>query len=78
MPRGKEGGDAQMIKAFVELWYLWLLVLVVFIYRLYKAKIKGIIGEKTISAFLTRLDPTKYKIINDLTLRNDGKETKNY
>ncbi|ODA41596.1 NERD domain-containing protein [Desulfosporosinus sp. BG] len=62
-----------MIKAFVELWYLWLLVLVVFIYRLYKAKIKGIIGEKTISAFLTRLDPTKYKVINDLMLRVDGK-----
>ncbi|WP_242976059.1 hypothetical protein [Desulfosporosinus sp. FKB] len=45
-----------MIKTFVELWYLWLLVLVVFIYRLYKAKIKGIVGEKTIASFLMRLD----------------------
>ncbi|MBC2724269.1 NERD domain-containing protein [Desulfosporosinus sp.] len=62
-----------MTNAFLELWYLWLLVLVVFVYGLYKPKIKGIIGEKTISAFLTRLDPTKYKVINDLMLRVDGK-----
>ncbi|MHB8126739.1 MAG: nuclease-related domain-containing protein [Desulfitobacteriaceae bacterium] len=30
-------------------------------------------GEKTISAFLTRLDPTKCKDINDLMLTVDGK-----
>lgn len=62
-----------MINAFLELWYLWLLVFVVFVYRINKPKIKGIIGEKTISAFLTRLEPTKYKVINDLMLRVDGK-----
>jgi len=43
------------------------------VYRLFKPKIKGIIGEKTISVFLSRLDPTKYKVINDLMLRTDGK-----
>jgi len=62
-----------MIKAFSELWYLWLLVLGGFVFRLYKAKIKGIIGEKTIAAFLTRLDPTKYMVINDLMLKTEGK-----
>jgi len=49
------------------------LVVIVFVYRLFKPKIKGIIGEKTISVFLSRLDPTKYKVINDLMLRTDGK-----
>jgi hypothetical protein len=62
-----------LIEAFLQLWYLWLLVLIVFVYRLFKAKIKGIIGEKTISVFLSRLDPTKYKVINDLMLRTEGK-----
>ena len=62
-----------MIKAFLELWYLWLLVLIVYVYRLFKPKIKGIIGEKTISVFLSRLDPTKYKVINDLMLKTEGK-----
>ena len=64
-----------MIEAFLQLWYLWVLVLVliVFVFRLFKAKIKGIIGEKTISVFLSRLDPTKYKVINDLMLRTEGK-----
>ena len=62
-----------MINAFLQLWYLWLLVLIVFVYRLFKPKIKGIIGEKTISVFLSRLEPTKYKVINDLMLSTDGK-----
>jgi len=62
-----------LINAFLQLWYLWLLVLIVFVYRLFKAKIKGILGEKTISVFLSRLDPTKYKVINDLMLRTEGK-----
>jgi len=62
-----------LIDAFLQLWYLWILVLIVFVFRLYKAKIKGIIGEKTISAFLSRLDSTKYKVINDLMLSTEGK-----
>jgi len=63
----------KLIKVLTEFWYLWLFILTVFIFRLFKAKIKGIIGEKTISVFLSRLDPTKYKVINDLMLRTEGK-----
>jgi len=62
-----------LIKALLELWYLWLLVVIVFVYRLFKPKIKGVIGEKTISVFLSRLDPSKYKVINDLMLKTDGR-----
>ncbi|MHB8076695.1 NERD domain-containing protein [Desulfosporosinus fructosivorans] len=62
-----------MIKVFSELWYLCLLVVIVFVYRLFKPKIKGLIGEKTISVFLSRLDPTKYMVINDLMLKTEGK-----
>jgi hypothetical protein len=62
-----------LINAFLQLWYLWVLVLIVFVFRLFKAKIKGIVGEKTISVFLSRLDPTKYTVINDLMLSTEGK-----
>ncbi|WP_425803601.1 NERD domain-containing protein [Desulfitobacterium sp. Sab5] len=62
-----------MLKIFSEFWYLWLFIIVASIYQLYKPKIKGIIGEKTISAILTRLGPNKYKVINDLMLNIDGR-----
>lgn len=62
-----------MIRELTQFWYLWIFVFAGFLYRLYKPKIKGVIGEKTISVILTRLEPEKYKIINDLMLKNDGK-----
>lgn len=62
-----------MLNFIFELWYLWLLIIIVFIYGLFKSKIKGVIGEKAISVRLTRLDPAKYKVINDLMLTTAGK-----
>lgn len=65
--------DEKMIELFLKLWYFWLLIILIFVYGLYKAKIKGFLGEKTISVILTRLDPSKYKVINDLMLSMDGR-----
>jgi len=62
-----------MVSIFLNFWYLWLLIILVFIYRLFKPKIKGVLGEKTISVILSRLDSNKYKVINDLMLNNAGK-----
>ena len=62
-----------MISALLELWYLWLLVLLIFIYSLFKPKINGIIGEKAVSIILSRLDSQKYKVINDVIVRVNGK-----
>lgn len=41
----------------------------IFIFSLYKAKIKGIIGEKTVSSILKLLDKSNYKIINNILLK---------
>jgi uncharacterized paraquat-inducible protein A len=41
----------------------------IFIFSLYKAKIKGIIGEKTVSSILNLLDKSNYKIINNILLK---------
>lgn len=62
-----------MLYMITSLWYLWLLVLIVFLLRLYKPKIKGIIGEKTVSIILTKLDKDKYKVINDIIVKNGEK-----
>lgn len=42
----------------------------IFIFSLYKAKIKGIIGEKTVSSILNLLDKSDYKIINNILLKS--------
>lgn len=45
----------------------------VLIITIYKAKIKGIFGEKGTSFFLSQLDKNKYLIINDVMVEVEGK-----
>ncbi|QSW90410.1 NERD domain-containing protein [Flavobacterium endoglycinae] len=50
-----------------------ILLIVIFslilIFGFYKSKIKGIIGEKTVSSILHFLDKSEYKIINNVVLK---------
>lgn len=62
-----------MLDAFVTLWPLWGLVLIVAIISIFKPKIKGFLGEKVVSAILSRLDSQKYRVINDVMLNLNGK-----
>lgn len=43
--------------------------LLIILSNFYKSKIKGIIGEKTVSSILNLLDKSEYKIINDVVLK---------
>ena len=45
-----------------------LLVIPVAIYKSYKSRIKGAIGEETVAFRLARLPKSEYKVINDLVL----------
>lgn len=62
-----------MLKLITQLWYLWVLIVIAFLYGIFKPKIKGFIGEKTVAAILSRLEPTKYRVINDVMLDVEGK-----
>ena len=62
-----------MLESIFQLWYLWAIITIAFIYGLFKPKIKGFIGEKSVAFLLSRLDPTKYRVINDVMLDVDGK-----
>lgn len=53
----------------MELVLLIIFFALFFIFSLFKAKIKGIIGEKTVSAMLNLLDKSDYKIINNILLK---------
>jgi predicted RNA-binding Zn-ribbon protein involved in translation (DUF1610 family) len=48
-------------------------ILAIYLWKLYSPKIKGIIGEKSISSILYFLDKSKYKVINNIVLKKDTK-----
>ncbi|MFD2938556.1 nuclease-related domain-containing protein [Flavobacterium notoginsengisoli] len=54
----------------MEIVLLIVLFGLIFIFSLYKVKIKGIIGEKTVSLILNLLDKSDYKIINNILLKS--------
>jgi hypothetical protein len=64
------------LKIFKQTWYIWVILLVIpFLIKLFKPKLKGFVGEKSISILLATLNKKKYKVINDLRLKIDGKST---
>ncbi|RYE55689.1 MAG: NERD domain-containing protein [Sphingobacteriales bacterium] len=52
---------------------LMLLVIPVAIYKSYKSRIKGAIGEETVAFRLARLPKSEYKVINNLVLSSDSR-----
>lgn len=62
-----------MIDLFLSTWYLWILLIILAAVSLFKPRIKGFIGEKTVAAFLSTLDSNKYKTINDVIVEVEGK-----
>ncbi|WP_039764943.1 nuclease-related domain-containing protein [Caldicellulosiruptor sp. F32] len=57
----------------LDLWYVWVLLIISAILSLLRPKIKGAIGEKSVSFFLARLDPKKYKVLNNLLIKVGSK-----
>lgn len=59
----------------MKLWYLWILMILTGILSIFGPKIKGYFGEKSVAFFLSKLDENKYKIINNIMLRNGNRTT---
>ena len=57
------------IKLFLSTWYIWVLVLLLAIYRAFRPQIKGYIGEKIIAYVLQRLDRDQYTVINNVMVQ---------
>ncbi len=64
-----------IVELLIRFWYLWVLVIAVGILDLFMPRIKGFFGEKSVSFFLSRLDETKYMVINDIMLQVGSKTT---
>lgn len=58
-----------LIYYLTTFWYIWVLIILAAIVSPYLPKIKGYFGEKSVALFLSRLDPAKYKTINNIMLQ---------
>lgn len=64
-----------LISLITGYWALWIPIIGVIILLIYMPRIKGAIGEKSVALFLSNLDKSKYKLINNLMLQIGGKTT---
>ncbi len=55
-----------------KLWYLWILIALAALYQIFEPKIKGWLGEKTISTYLRTLSHENYTVLNDVHLPTDN------
>lgn len=59
-----------MLEILTRFWYLWLLVIIVKIYELFKPTIKGWFGEKVVALCLNTLSE-EYTVLNDIILHTE-------
>lgn len=64
-----------MIVILKSTWYIWVLIIAASILKLFLPTIRGFFGEKSVAFFLSRLDPTKYKVINNTMLQTGSGTT---
>jgi hypothetical protein len=56
-------------------WYLWVLLLISILIRLFLPQIKGFVGEKTIIGMLSFLPKEKYMVLNNVMLKTQNGTT---
>jgi ribulose bisphosphate carboxylase small subunit len=64
-----------LFEVLTKLWYLWVLVIAVGVLEIFMPKIKGYLGEQSVAFLLSKLDETKYKVINNIMLQVGNKTT---
>jgi hypothetical protein len=62
-----------LLDFITSLWYIYLLAIAAAVLSVFMPKIKGYLGEKSVALFLSGLDETKYKVINNIMLQAGDK-----
>ncbi len=62
-----------MLEILIAFWPIWLIFLLFAIFALLKPKLFGHMGESIVRYKLSKLDPNKYKVINNFMVAIDGK-----
>jgi len=60
-----------LLDSLLKFWYIWLAIIVFYSLKTIKSSttIKGYLGEWSVSLLLSRLDKTKYRVINNIMLQ---------
>jgi len=64
-----------VISILKSTWYIWAGIIIISLLKPFLPKIKGFFGEKSVAFQLSRLDPSKYKVINNIILQSGEKTT---
>lgn len=60
-----------LLELIINFWYLWVIIILIALYKLFKPKIKGVLGETTVKLILTELPRDKYIVLNDVLINCD-------
>ena len=61
-----------LLDMFLSFWWMWIILIIVVIIKIKLPYLKGLIGEKFVSRKLLKLDPDRYKVLDDLLLPSNG------
>jgi len=61
-----------MLNIIIGFWPYLILFAIIILYRIFRPRIKGAIGEKTIAIVLSTLGRSRYKVINNVVLDVNG------
>lgn len=64
-----------LIRFLLPFWYIFAIVLLICIYRVFRPIIKGYIGEKIVAAYLAGLNREKYHVIHNIMLKAEEDTT---
>ncbi|GKX66222.1 NERD domain-containing protein [Inconstantimicrobium mannanitabidum] len=64
-----------IVELVIKFWYLWFILIVISVLKIFKPKINGYLGEKSVARSLSKLNKERYKVINNLMLRVGDKTT---
>ena len=64
-----------MLEIIIAFWPIWLIFLLFVLFVLLRPKLFGYMGESVVRYKLSKLDPNKYKVINNFLAVVDGKST---
>lgn len=62
-----------MLNTTISFWLLLLVVVLILVYQLFRARIKGKFGEKKVALILSLLNSSNYKVLNDVVLDTNGR-----
>ncbi|RZK11172.1 MAG: NERD domain-containing protein, partial [Flavobacterium sp.] len=64
-----------MLDIIGDFWLFAIILALIAVYKVFKSRIKGAIGEQTVAWRLSRLPKSKYRVINNVVLKVGEKTT---